>query len=320
MERTKHCRLLILGAGPAGYSAAVYAARANLKPVLITGAEPGGQMMTTTDVDNWPGDSEGLLGPVLMERMLQHAQRFKTEIIYDRIDKSDLSKKPFQLFGDNVTYTTDALIIATGSTARYLGLKSEEKYKGKGVSACATCDGFFYKNQDVVVIGGGNVAVEEALYLSNIAKSVILIHRRDALRAEKMLQMRLFDKTKANGNISIIWDHVLEEVMGNDNGVTQIRVRSTVDENKKQVLNISGVFIAIGHDPNTDIFKNQISLDDSNYIICDKQHPKFSTQTDIEGVFAAGDVSDPIYRQAVTSAGSGCMAALDAEKYLDALE
>ena len=241
MERTKHCRLLILGAGPAGYSAAVYAARANLKPVLITGAEPGGQMMTTTDVDNWPGDSEGLLGPVLMERMLQHAQRFKTEIIYDHIDKSDLSKKPFQLFGDNVTYTTDALIIATGSTARYLGLKSEEKYKGKGVSACATCDGFFYKDQDVAVIGGGNVAVEEALYLSNIAKSVILIHRRDALRAEKMLQMRLFDKTKANGNISIIWDHVLEEVMGNDNEVTQIRVRSTVDENKKQVLNISGV-------------------------------------------------------------------------------
>ena len=320
MERTKHCRLLILGAGPAGYSAAVYAARANLKPVLITGAEPGGQMMTTTDVDNWPGDSEGLLGPVLMERMLQHAQRFKTEIIYDRIDKSDLSKKPFQLFGDSVTYTTDALIIATGSTARYLGLKSEEKYKGKGVSACATCDGFFYKNQDVVVIGGGNVAVEEALYLSNIAKSVILIHRRDALRAEKMLQMRLFDKTKVNGNISIIWDHVLEEVMGNDNEVTQIRVKSTIDENKKQVLNISGVFIAIGHDPNTDIFKNQISLDDSNYIICDEQHPKFSTQTDIEGVFAAGDVSDPIYRQAVTSAGSGCMAALDAEKYLDALK
>ncbi len=319
MERTKHCRLLILGAGPAGYSAAVYAARANLKPVLITGAEPGGQMMTTTDVDNWPGDSEGLLGPVLMERMLQHAQRFKTEIIYDRIDKSDLSKKPFQLFGDNVTYTTDALIIATGSTARYLGLKSEEKYKGKGVSACATCDGFFYKDQDVAVIGGGNVAVEEALYLSNIAKSVTLIHRRDALRAEKMLQMRLFDKTE-NGNISIMWDHVLEEVMGNDSGVTQIRLRSTIDENKKQVLNISGVFIAIGHDPNTNIFKNQLSLDGSDYIICDRQHPKFSTQTDIEGVFAAGDVSDPVYRQAVTSAGSGCMAALDAEKYLDTLK
>ncbi len=319
MERTKHCRLLILGAGPAGYSAAVYAARANLKPVLITGAEPGGQMMTTTDVDNWPGDSEGLLGPVLMERMLQHAQRFKTEIIYDRIDKSDLSKKPFQLFGDNVTYTTDALIIATGSTARYLGLKSEEKYKGKGVSACATCDGFFYKNQDVAVIGGGNVAVEEALYLSNIAKSVTLIHRRDALRAEKMLQLRLFDKTE-NGNISIMWDHVLEEVMGNDSGVTQIRARSTIDENKKQVLNISGVFIAIGHDPNTNIFKNQLSLDGSDYIICDRQHPKFSTQTDIEGVFAAGDVSDPVYRQAVTSAGSGCMAALDAEKYLDTLK
>ena len=319
MERTKHCRLLILGAGPAGYSAAIYAARANLNPVLITGAEPGGQMMTTTDVDNWPGETEGLLGPVLMERMLNHAQRFNTEIIYDQIDKSDLSKKPFQLFGDDVTYTADALIIATGSTARYLGLKSEEKYKGKGVSACATCDGFFYKDQNVAVIGGGNVAVEETLYLSNIAKSVTLIHRRDALRAEKLLQMRLFDKTE-NGNISIIWDHVLEEVMGNDSGVTRVRLRNTIDENKKQVLNISGIFIAIGHDPNTDIFKNQLSLDDSNYIICDKQHPKFSTQTYIEGVFAAGDVSDPVYRQAVTSAGSGCMAALDAEKYLDALK
>jgi len=319
MERTKHCRLLILGAGPAGYSAAVYAARANLNPVLITGAEPGGQMMTTTDVDNWPGETEGLLGPVLMERMLNHAQRFNTEIIYDQIDKSDLSKKPFQLFGDEVTYIADALIIATGSTARYLGLESEEKYKGKGVSACATCDGFFYKDQDVAVVGGGNVAAEEALYLSNIAKSVTLIHRRDTLRAEKMLQMRLFDKTK-NGNISIIWDHVLEEVMGNDSEVTQIRLSNTIEENKKQVLNISGLFIAIGHDPNTDIFKNQISLDDSNYIIYDKEHPKFSTQTNIEGVFAAGDVSDPIYRQAITSAGSGCMAALDAEKYLDALK
>ena len=317
MERTKHCRLLILGAGPAGYSAAVYAARANLNPVLITGAEPGGQMMTTTDVDNWPGETEGLLGPVLMERMLNHAQRFNTEIIYDQIDKSDLSKKPLQLFGDNVTYTADALIIATGSTARYLGLESEEKYKGKGVSACATCDGFFYKDQDVAVVGGGNVAVEEALYLSNIAKSVTLIHRRDTLRAEKMLQMRLFEKTE-NGNISIIWDHILEEVMGNDSEVNQIRLSSTIEENKKQVLDISGLFIAIGHDPNTDIFKNQISLDDSNYIIYDKQHPKFNTQTNIEGVFAAGDVSDPIYRQAITSAGSGCMAALDAEKYLDA--
>ena len=318
MERTKHCRLLILGAGPAGYSAAVYAARANLNPVLITGAEPGGQMMTTTDVDNWPGETEGLLGPVLMERMLNHAQRFNTEIIYDQIDKSELSKKPFQLFGDDVIYTADALIIATGSTARYLGLESEEKYKGKGVSACATCDGFFYKDQDVAVVGGGNVAVEEALYLSNIAKSVILIHRRDTLRAEKMLQMRLFVKTK-NGNISIIWNHVLEEVIGNDSQVNQISLNSTIEENKKQVLNISGLFIAIGHDPNTDIFKNQISLDDSNYIIYDKEHPKFSTQTNIEGVFAAGDVSDPIYRQAITSAGSGCMAALDAEKYLDAL-
>ena len=316
MERTKHCRLLILGAGPAGYSAAVYAARANLNPVLITGAEPGGQMMTTTDVDNWPGETEGLLGPDLMERMLNHVQRFKTEIIYDHIESSDLSKKPFQLFGDNVRYTADALIIATGSTARYLGLESEEKYKGKGVSACATCDGFFYKNQDVAVVGGGNVAVEETLYLSNIANSVTLIHRRDALRAEKMLQTRLFDKTE-NGNISIIWDHVLEEVIGNETGVTQIRLKNTIHENKKQVLNISGLFIAIGHDPNTDIFKNQISLDDSNYIIYDKEHAKFNTQTNIQGVFAAGDVSDPIYRQAITSAGSGCMAALDAEKYLD---
>ena len=316
MERTKHCRLLILGAGPAGYSAAVYAARANLNPVLITGAEPGGQMMTTTDVDNWPGETEGLLGPELMERMLNHVERFKTEIIYDHIESSDLSKKPFQLFGDNVTYTADALIIATGSTARYLGLESEEKYKGKGVSACATCDGFFYKNQDVAVVGGGNVAVEETLYLSNIANSVTLIHRRDALRAEKMLQTRLFDKTE-NGNISIIWDHVLEEVIGNETGVTQIRLKNTNHENKKQVLNISGLFIAIGHDPNTDIFKNQISLDDSNYIIYDKEHAKFNTQTNIQGVFAAGDVSDPIYRQAITSAGSGCMAALDAEKYLD---
>ena len=318
MERTKHCRLLILGAGPAGYTAAIYAARANLNPVLITGAEPGGQMMTTTDVDNWPGETEGLLGPVLMERMLNHATRFNTEIIYDHIDKSELSKKPFQLFGDNITYTADALIIATGSTARYLGLESEERYKGKGVSACATCDGFFYKNQDVAVVGGGNVAVEETLYLSNIAKSVTLIHRRDTLRAEKMLQMRLFDKTE-NGNISIIWDHVLEEVIGNDNEVTQVRLKNTIEENKKQVLKISGLFIAIGHDPNTEIFKNQISLDDSNYIVYDNEHPKFSTQTNIEGVFAAGDVSDPIYRQAITSAGSGCMAALDAEKYLDAL-
>ena len=239
MERTKHCRLLILGAGPAGYSAAVYAARANLNPVLITGSEPGGQMMTTTDVDNWPGENEGLLGPVLMERMLNHAERFNTEIIYDQIEECDLSTKPFQLLGDNVTYTADALIIATGSTARYLGLNSEERYKGKGVSACATCDGFFYKDQDVAVIGGGNVAVEEALYLSNIAKSVNLIHRRDALRAEKMLQMRLFEKTE-NGNIAIIWDHVLEEVMGNDDEVTQIRLKNTIEENKKQVLDISG--------------------------------------------------------------------------------
>ena len=320
MAKNKHCRLIILGAGSAGYSAAIYAARANLNPVLITGSEPGGQLMTTTDVDNWPGGVEGLLGPALMERMQKHAERLETEIIYDHIEKSDLLKNPFELYGEDTKYTSDAVIIATGSNARYLGLDSEEKFKGKGVSACATCDGFFYKDQHVAVIGGGNVAVEESLYLSNIAKTVTLVHRRDELRAEKTLQTKLFKKAENNGNVTIIWDHILEEVLGNKNGVNQIKICSIIDQKKTKILNVSGVFIAIGHDPNTGIFKNQIHLDASNYIVLDNQPTKFSTQTNIDGVFAAGDVSDPTYRQAVTSAGSGCMAALDAEKYLDLIE
>ena len=319
MKKTKHAKLIILGAGPAGYSAAVYAARANLKPLLITGSEPGGQLMTTTEVDNWPGDPEGLLGPILMERMLKHAERFETEVVYDHIENSDLSSKPFKLIGGDTIYTADSIIIATGSTARYLGLDSEEKYKGKGVSACATCDGFFYKDQNVAVIGGGNVAVEETLYLSNIAKQVTLIHRRDELRAEKILQKRLFEKSTEGGNISIIWNHTLKEVLGDDNGVTQILLED-VDQSKEiKPINVSGLFIAIGHDPNTEIFKNQLQMDGSNYIILDKNNNHFATQTTVEGIFAAGDVADPTYRQAVTSAGSGCMAALDVEKYLDNL-
>lgn len=319
MKKTKHAKLIILGAGPAGYSAAVYAARANLKPLLITGSEPGGQLMTTTEVDNWPGDPEGLLGPILMERMLKHAERFETEVVYDHIENSDLSSKPFKLIGGDTIYTADSIIIATGSTARYLGLDSEEKYKGKGVSACATCDGFFYKDQNVAVIGGGNVAVEETLYLSNIAKQVTLIHRRDELRAEKILQKRLFEKSTEGGNISIIWNHTLKEVLGDDNGVTQILLED-VDQSKEiKPINVSGLFIAIGHDPNTEIFKNQLQMDGSNYIVLDKNNNHFATQTTLEGIFAAGDVADPTYRQAVTSAGSGCMAALDVEKYLDNL-
>ena len=319
MKKTKHAKLIILGAGPAGYSAAVYAARANLKPLLITGSEPGGQLMTTTEVDNWPGDPEGLLGPILMERMLKHAERFETEVVYDHIENSDLSSKPFKLIGGDTIYTADSIIIATGSTARYLGLDSEEKYKGKGVSACATCDGFFYKDQNVAVIGGGNVAVEETLYLSNIAKQVTLIHRRDELRAEKILQKRLFEKSTEGGNISIIWNHTLKEVLGDDNGVTQILLED-VDQSKEiKPINVSGLFIAIGHDPNTEIFKNQLQMDGSNYIVLDKNNNHFATQTTVEGIFAAGDVADPTYRQAVTSAGSGCMAALDVEKYLDNL-
>ena len=317
MTESIHHKLIILGSGPAGYSAAVYAARANLNPVIITGSEPGGQLMTTTDVENWPGDAEGLMGPALMDRMLEHVKKFDTEIIYDHIETAELGSRPFVLNGGNATYTADALIIATGSTARYLGLKSEEEYKGKGVSACATCDGFFYKDQDVVVVGGGNVAVEEAIYLSNIARKVTLIHRRDELRAEKMLQEKLFEKTGDGGNIDILWNHVLDEVIGDESGVTGIISSDVNQESTKTNLDVQGVFIAIGHDPNTSFFGNNLILDDSNYIVLDKSNDRFATQTSIEGVFAAGDVADPVYRQAVTSAGSGCMAALDAEKFLE---
>ena len=320
MTTTEHRKLIILGAGPAGYSAAVYAARANLKPTLITGSEPGGQLMTTIDVENWPGDPEGLIGPALMDRMMKHAERFETEIIYDHIEKSDFSSRPYKLFAGNKIYTADAIIISTGSTAKYLGLESEEIYKGKGVSACATCDGFFYKDQDVVVVGGGNVAVEESIYLSNIAKKVTLIHRRDELRAEKMLQDKLFEKTKGNGNIDILWNHTLKEVLGDESGVNSILLNDLNNDGEDVSLPVQGVFIAIGHNPNTEIFDNQIQLDHSNYIVLDKSNNRFSTQTSVEGIFAAGDVADPIYRQAVTSAGSGCMAALDAEKYLDNLD
>ena len=317
MTESIHHKLIILGSGPAGYSAAVYAARANLNPVIITGSEPGGQLMTTTDVENWPGDAEGLIGPALMDRMLEHVKKFDTEIIYDHIESAELGSMPFVLNGGNATYTADVLIIATGSTARYLGLKSEEEYKGKGVSACATCDGFFYKDQDVVVVGGGNVAVEEAIYLSNIARKVTLIHRRDELRAEKMLQEKLFEKTGDGGNIDILWNHVLDEVIGDESGVTGIISSDVNQESTKTNLDVQGVFIAIGHDPNTSFFGNNLILDDSNYIVLDKSNDRFATQTSIEGVFAAGDVADPVYRQAVTSAGSGCMAALDAEKFLE---
>jgi|TARA_B100001094_G_scaffold97292_1_gene93320 thioredoxin reductase (NADPH) len=317
MKEPIHHKLIILGSGPAGYSAAVYAARANLNPIIITGSEPGGQLMTTTDVENWPGDAEGLIGPALMDRMLEHVKKFDTEIIYDHIETAELESRPFVLNGGNAKYTADALIIATGSTARYLGLESEEKFKGKGVSACATCDGFFYKDQDVVVVGGGNVAVEEAIYLSNIARKVTLIHRRDELRAEKMLQDKLFEKTGDDGNIDILWNHVLDEVIGDESGVTGIIGSDVNQESNKTNLDVQGVFIAIGHDPNTSFFGNNLKLDDSNYILLDKSNNRFATQTSIEGVFAAGDVADPVYRQAVTSAGSGCMAALDAEKFLE---
>jgi len=320
MTTTEHRKLIILGAGPAGYSAAVYAARANLKPTLITGSEPGGQLMTTIDVENWPGDPEGLIGPALMDRMMKHAERFETEIIYDHIEKSDFSSKPYKLFAGNKIYTADAIIISTGSTAKYLGLESEETYKGKGVSACATCDGFFYKDQDVLVVGGGNVAVEETIYLSNIAKKVTLIHRRDELRAEKMLQDKLFEKTKGKGNIDILWNHTLKEVLGDETVVNGVLLNDLKNKGKDVALDVQGVFIAIGHNPNTEILDNQIQLDDSNYIVLDKSNNQFSTQTSVDGIFAAGDVADPIYRQAVTSAGSGCMAALDAEKYLDNLD
>ncbi|MCK0152405.1 thioredoxin-disulfide reductase [Alcanivorax sp. S6407] len=314
MSDVQHHRLIILGSGPAGYTAAVYAARANLNPVVITGIQPGGQLTTTTEVDNWPGDVEGLQGPDLMVRMQQHAERFDTQMVYDHINEVELNNRPFTLKGDSGTYTCDALIIATGASAMYLGLESEEAFMGKGVSACATCDGFFYKGQRVAVVGGGNTAVEEALYLSHIAEHVTLIHRRDTLRSEKILQ----DKLLAKDNISVEWNHTLEEVLGDDSGVTGIRIQSTQGEGSKD-LELQGVFIAIGHKPNTDIFAGQLTMKDG-YLKVNSGTEGNATQTSIEGVFAAGDVADHIYRQAVTSAGSGCMAALDAERYLDNLK
>ena len=309
MAESKHCRLLILGSGPAGYTAAVYAARAALDPVLITGIEQGGQLTTTTDVDNWPGDDQGVEGPELMQRMQRHAERFGTDIIFDHIHTTDLSERPFKLKGDAGEYTCDALIIATGASAMYLGLESEENFKGRGVSACATCDGFFYKNQPVAVVGGGNTAVEEALYLSNIASKVTVIHRRDSFRSEKILRNQLLKKAE-EGNVDILWNHTLDEVQGDDAGVTELRVKNTEDGSTQQVP-VQGVFIAIGHKPNTGIFEGQLEME-HGYITLQK-----GTQTSIPGVFAAGDVSDPIYRQAVTSAGAGCMAALDAERFLE---
>ena len=316
MSDSPHFRLLILGSGPAGYTAGVYAARANLNPVIITGLEQGGQLTTTTDVDNWPGDVEGLQGPELMDRMLKHVERYQTEVIFDHIRTANLTERPFLLTGDAHTYTCDALIIATGASAKYLGLPSEQRYKGRGVSACATCDGFFYKGKSVAVIGGGNTAVEEALYLSNIASEVLLIHRRDALRSEKILQQQLFEKQKT-GNVTIKWNHVLDEVLGDDSGVTGIRIKSTVQDSTQKV-DLSGVFIAVGHTPNTEIFKNQLDME-GGYIKVRSGLNGDATATNIPGIFAAGDVIDHVYRQAVTSAGSGCMAALDAEKYLDSL-
>lgn len=317
MTDVKHCRLLILGSGPAGYTAAVYAARANLRPVLITGLEVGGQMTTTTDVDNWPGDVSGLQGPALMERMRAHAERFDTEVIFDTIQQADLDTRPFRLTGDNQIYTCDALIVATGASARYLGLDSEEAYKGRGVSACATCDGFFYRDQSVAVIGGGNTAVEEALYLSNIAAHVTVVHRRDQFRAEKMLANQLIEKSDGE-NVSIAWDHVLDEVLGDESGVTGVRIRHASNGATRNV-DVKGVFIAIGHTPNTHLFEGQMEMK-GGYIRVRSGIDGNATATSIEGVFAAGDVADHVYRQAVTSAGSGCMAALDAEKYLDALQ
>ena len=312
----RHSRLIILGSGPAGYSAAVYAARANLKPTLIAGLQLGGQLTTTTDVDNWPGDPEGLTGPALMERMQAHAERFGTEIIYDHINEVDLSVRPFVLKGDMDDFTCDALIIATGATAQYLGLESEAAFMGQGVSACATCDGFFYKNQKVMVVGGGNTAVEEALYLSNIASHVTLVHRRDSLRSEKILQDHLFEKEK-EGKISIIWNHQVDEVLGDNTGVTAVRLKSTQDEST-QDIDVQGLFVAIGHKPNSAMFDGQLNLRDG-YIQVQSGTSGNATAASVAGVFAAGDIADSVYRQAITSAGSGCMAALDAEKYLDAL-
>jgi thioredoxin reductase (NADPH) len=317
MSASKHSKLLILGSGPAGYTAAVYAARANLNPVLITGMQQGGQLTTTTEVENWPGDAHGLTGPALMERMKEHAERFETEIIFDHIHTVDVNNRPFTLTGDSGTYTCDALIIATGASARYLGLDSEESFKGRGVSACATCDGFFYRNQKVAVVGGGNTAVEEALYLSNIASEVHLIHRRDTFRSEKILTDRLMDKVE-NGNITLHLNQTLDEVLGDDMGVTGLRTKSTSDESTNEI-DVAGVFIAIGHSPNTAMFEGQLEMKDG-YLVVESGLNGNATQTSIKGVFAAGDVSDHIYRQAITSAGTGCMAALDAERYLDNLK
>ncbi|MBK5968205.1 MULTISPECIES: thioredoxin-disulfide reductase [Thiorhodovibrio] len=317
MSDTKHCRLLILGSGPAGYTAAVYGARANLNPVLVTGMEQGGQLMTTTDVDNWPGDNDGVLGPDLMERMRKHAERFDTEIILDHISSVDFSKRPLALKGDSASYTCDALVIATGASAKYLGLPSEQEFRGRGVSACATCDGFFYRNQKVAVIGGGNTAVEEALYLSNIASEVVLVHRRDALRAEKILQQKLLDKAE-NGNVTVKWNHVLDEVLGDKSGVTGMRIKHAQNGETKDI-DLQGVFIAIGHQPNTQLFEGQLEMA-NGYLRVQGGFDGNATATSVPGVFAAGDVMDHVYRQAITSAGSGCMAALDAEKFLDTLE
>ncbi len=318
MTTTQHHRLIILGSGPAGWTAAVYAARANLKPVLITGLTPGGQLSLTTDVDNWPGGAHGLQGPELMENMKKHAERFNTTILFDEITSADLKQHPFTLKGD-ATYTCDALIISTGASAKYLGLESEQKYKGKGVSACATCDGFFYRNQRVVVIGGGNTAVEEALFLSNLASHVTLIHRRDKLRAEKIMVDHLLHKKETTGKIDIAWNSIVEEVLGDEQGATGIRIKDAKTGEHK-VLDATGVFIAIGHKPNTDIFRGQLDMDDTGYLKVRSGIGQNATATNIPGVFAAGDVSDPTYRQAITAAGSGCMAALDADKYLDNLD
>lgn len=309
---TRHVRLLILGSGPAGYTAAVYAARANLKPVLVTGSMPGGQLTITTEVENWPGDAHGLTGPGLMERMQAHAEHFGTEIIYDHIHTAKLDQRPFQLIGDNITLTCDSLIIATGASAKYLGIESETKYQGKGVSACATCDGFFYKNQNVVVIGGGNTAVEEALYLSNIAKHVTVVHRRDKFRSEKILQDRLFAKS----NVTVLWNHAVDEILGDHTGSTGVRVKST-ETGATQTIDAPGIFIAIGHSPNTTLFTDQLEMK-NGYLKVKTGLDGMATLTSIAGVFAAGDVTDQIYRQAITSAGTGCMAALDADKWLEA--
>lgn len=317
MSEVQHHRLIILGSGPAGYTAAVYAARANLNPVVITGMQAGGQLTTTTDVDNWPGDVDGVQGPELMQRMQAHAERFNTQVLFDHINETDLNNRPFRLKGDMGEYTCDALIICTGASAQYLGLESEEAFKGKGVSACATCDGFFYRGQKVAVIGGGNTAVEEALYLSNIAAEVTLIHRRDSLRCEKILQDKLFERAE-NGNINIIWNHQLDEVLGDEMGVTGMRIKES-NGDATQELELSGIFVAIGHKPNTDIFEGQLDMKDG-YLKIHSGTEGNATQTSVEGVFAAGDVADHIYRQAITSAGFGCMAALDAERFLDSLE